>query len=106
MDTAEVLREVPFHQSANRPNLLLGADRELVLLSLLIAVGLGFSLASWWGLGLAIAWWTGSVAVLKRMGKADPMLRQVYLRHIRYRPFYPAKSGLYSRCLQTPVRWR
>src|SRR5689334_2261100 len=106
MDGADVPREVPFHQSANRPNQLLGADRELVLVSSLIAVGLAFSLASWWGLGLAVAWWTGSVAVLKRMGKGDPMLRQVYLRHIRYLPFYPAKSGLYSRCLQTPARWR
>ena len=26
------------------------------------------------------------------MGKADPLLRQVYMRHIRYRPFYPAKE--------------
>ena len=34
------------------------------------------------------------MAVLQRMGKADPMLRQVYIRHIRYRPFYPAKSGV------------
>ena len=106
MDSAESLREVPFNQSANRPNLLLGADRELVLLSSLITAGLGFSLASWWGLIVAAGWWAASMAVLKRMGKADPILRQVYMRHIRYRPFYPAKSGLYSRCLQTPIRWR
>jgi len=106
MDNADALREVPFNQSANRPNLLLGADRELVLLGVLIAVALGFSLASWWGLVLAVAWWTASIAVLKRMGKADPILRQVYMRHIRYRSFYPAKSGLYSQCLQTPMRWR
>ena len=94
------------HQSANRPNQLMGGDRELVLVSLLTSVALAFSLASWWGLGVSVAWYVGAMAVLKRMGKADPLLRQVYMRHIRYRPFYPAKSGLYSRCLQPPMAWR
>lgn len=94
------------HQSANRPNQLMGGDRELVLVSLLTSVALAFSLASWWGLGVSVAWYVGAMAVLKRMGKADPLLRQVYMRHIRYRPFYPAKSGLYSRCLQPPMGWR
>jgi type IV secretion system protein TrbD len=94
------------HQSANRPNQLMGGDRELVLVSLLTSVALAFSLASWWGLGISVAWYVGAMAVLKRMGKADPLLRQVYMRHIRYRPFYPAKSGLYSRCLQPPMGWR
>ena len=94
------------HQSANRPNQLMGGDRELVLVSLLTSVALAFSLATWWGLGVSGAWYVGAMAVLKRMGKADPLLRQVYMRHIRYRPFYPAKSGLYSRCLQPPMAWR
>ena len=94
------------HQSANRPNQLMGGDRELVLVSLLTSVALAFSLASWWGLGVCVAWYVGAMAVLKRMGNADPLLRQVYMRHIRYRPFYPAKSGLYSRCLQPPMAWR
>lgn len=94
------------HQSANRPNQLMGGDRELVLVSLLTSVALAFSLASWWGLGISVAWYVGAMAVLKRMGKADPLLRQVYMRHIRYRPYYPAKSGLYSRCLQPPMAWR
>jgi type IV secretion system protein VirB3 len=84
----------------------MGGDRELVLVSLLTSVALAFSLASWWGLGVSVAWYVGAMAVLKRMGKADPLLRQVYMRHIRYRPFYPAKSGLYSRCLQPPMGWR
>jgi type IV secretion system protein VirB3 len=99
-------REVTIHQSANRPNQILGGDRELVLVSILIAVSLAFSLATWWGIALSVVFWAGSLAVFKRMGKADPMMRQVYLRHIRYRSFYPAKSGLLSTCLPTPARWR
>lgn len=99
-------REVVIHQSANRPNQILGGDRELVLIAILIAVSQAFSLGTWWGLGLSVGFWIGSIAVLQRMGKADPLLRRVYMRHIRYRRFYPAKSGLYSRCLQPPRNWR
>ena len=99
-------REVAIHPSVNRPNQILGGDRELVLLTLLISVSLAFSLATLWGVGLAVAFWIGAVAVLQRMGKADPMLRQVYLRHIRYRPFYPAKSALFSQCVPHGFRWR
>jgi type IV secretion system protein TrbD len=103
--TTDRAREVTIHQSANRPNQILGGDRELVLLAMLVAVSLAFSLASLWGVALSIVFWVSSVAVFQRMGKADPMMRQIYIRHIRYRTFYPAKSGLFSTCLDPPSRW-
>jgi type IV secretion system protein VirB3 len=106
MPEPDKAREVVIHQCGNRPNQILGGDRELVLISILTAVSLAFSLATWWGLGLSMAFWIGSVAVLQRMGKADPLMRQIYLRHIRYRSFYPAKSGLHSRCVLPPRSWR
>jgi type IV secretion system protein TrbD len=99
-------REVVIHQSANRPNQILGGDRELVLIAMLTSISLAFSLGTWWGIGLSVAFWVGAVAVFQRMGKADPLLRQVYVRHIRYKPFYPAKSGLLSRCVPVPRNWR
>ena len=99
-------REIVIHPSMNRPNQLLGGDRELVLFAVLISVSLAFSLATLWGVAVAVGFWIGGIAVLQRMGKADPMMRQVYMRHIRYRLFYPAKSGLFSRCVSHPVRWR
>src|SRR5215472_14260421 len=99
-------REITIHQSANRPNQILGGDRELVLVSVLVAVSLAFSLASFWGVALSVGFWVSAVAVFQRMGKADPMMRHIYMRHIRYRSFYPAKSGLFSTCLQTPATWR
>ncbi len=105
-DTADKPREVAIYQSANRPNQLLGADRELVLVMVMVATGLAFSLASWWGILLAVVLWVGSVGALQRMGKADPILRQVYLRHVRYAEFYPAKSGLHSPSWETPPHWR
>jgi len=106
MESEDRPREVVIHQSANRPNQILGGDRELVLIAMLAAVSLAFSLASWWGIGLSVGFWVGAVAVLQRIGRADPMLRQIYIRHMRYREFYPAKSGILSTCLQTPRKWR
>ena len=44
--TTDKLREVAIHQSVNRPNQILGGDRELVLVAILIAVSLAFSLAT------------------------------------------------------------
>lgn len=99
-------REIVIHQSANRPNQILGGDRELVLIAILTSISLAFALGSWWGICLAVGFWVGAVAVLQRMGKADPLLRQIYVRHIRYRSFYPAKSGLFSRCSPVPANWR
>ena len=106
MPSADTPREITIHQSANRPNQILGADRELVLVTILTAVSLAFSLGTWWGFAVAVTFWVVAVAVLQRMGKADPLLRHVYLRHIRCQSFYPAKSGVYSTCLQTPSNWR
>ena len=99
-------REIMIHQSAKRPNQILGGDRELVLLTILLSISLAFSLATLWGFALAVAFWAGTIAVLQRMGKADPMLRQAYMRHIRYRSFYPAKSGLFSQCVPHASKWR
>jgi type IV secretion system protein VirB3 len=104
--SADKPREIVIHQSANRPNQILGGDRELVLLAVLISVSLAFSLATLWGIVIAVAFWIGAVAVLQRMGKADPMLRQVYMRHVQYRPFYPAKGGLFSQCVPQRSKWR
>jgi type IV secretory pathway TrbD component len=99
-------REIVIHQAANRPNQILGGDRELVLIAMLTAISLAFCMGSWWGIGLSLAFWVGAVAVLQRMGKADPLLRQIYIRHIRHKAFYPAKSGLLSHCVPIPRNWR
>jgi type IV secretion system protein VirB3 len=106
METADKPREILIHQSANRTNLLLGGDRELVLVMVMITGGLASSLASWWGICVATVLWIVSMGALQRMGKADPLLRPVYLRHIRYLEFYPAKSGLHGRTTETPRGWR
>src|SRR5258708_34342551 len=98
-------REILIHQSANRPHLLLGGGRELVLFAALMSAMLMFALVTWWGIVAGIALWISAIAVLSRMGRSDPMLRQVYIRHVKYRPFYPAKGRLRGETAATPNAW-
>ncbi len=55
-------REILIHQSANRPHLLLGGDRELVLFAALMSAMLIFALVTWWGIAAGAALWVASVA--------------------------------------------
>jgi type IV secretion system protein VirB3 len=99
-------REIVIHQSANRPHLLLGGDRELVLFAALMSAMLIFALVTWWGIVAGVALWIASIAILSRMGRFDPVLRQVYVRHVKYLAFYPAKGRIRSEISATPKAWR
>ena len=99
-------REAVFHQSINRPNLLMGGDRELVLFAALIAGVMAFSLMTWWGVVLGVILWPSAIWALSRMAKADPLMRQVYIAHVRYGNYYPAKSGAQAGAGGTPMSWR
>lgn len=85
------------HRALSRPNLLMGADRELVLVTGLAAIILIFVVLTWFSALFGVAVWIGIVGILRMMAKSDPMMRQVYLRHIRYRPHYRPTSSPWRR---------
>lgn len=85
------------HRALSRPNLLMGADRELVLLSGLAAVILIFVVLTWYAAIFGMMFWIVAVAALRMMAKADPLMRRVYLRHVSYRTFYRATSSPWRR---------
>src|SRR5579872_704693 len=98
-------RQIAIHPSVDRPRLILGADREMVLFIGLISAILVFALVTWWSILLGTGLWLTGVALLVRMGKADTQMRKVYLRHVRYQAFYPAKSGIHSAGVRLPRGW-
>ena len=85
------------HRALSRPNHLMGADRELVLLTGLATVILMFVVLTWYSVLLGLAIWIAVVGILRIMAKADPMMRQVYLRHIGYRPSYRPTTSPWRR---------
>ncbi|GLS34916.1 conjugal transfer protein TrbD [Mesorhizobium tianshanense] len=91
-DEGVPLNRSRIHRALSRPNLLLGADRELVLLTGLAAAILIFVVLTWFSALLGVAIWIVVVAILRMMAKADPMMRRVYARHIGYHPHYRPTS--------------
>ncbi|MFG1365872.1 conjugal transfer protein TrbD [Xanthobacter versatilis] len=85
------------HRALSRPNLLMGADRELVLVTGLASAILIFVVLTWYAAVLGAAIWLVAVAALRMMAKSDPLMRQVYVRHIAYRPAYRATSTPWRR---------
>ena len=85
------------HRALSRPNHLMGADRELVLLTGLATVILIFVVLTWFSALFGVAIWIVVVGALRMMAKADPMMRQVYVRHIGYRPSYRPTSSPWRR---------
>lgn len=93
-------RRITIHRSLNRPHLLLGAERSLVLVTGLITAMLIFSGSiSAMSITLGVTFWAASFWALVRMAKADAQMSQVYQRHINYRIYYSAHS-----CIHAPFR--
>lgn len=91
------LQRNPIHRALSRPNLLWGADRELVLISGLAALILIFVVLTFTSALLGIALWMTCVAALRLMAKVDPMMRRVYIRHVTYKSCYHATSTPWQR---------
>ncbi|WP_440980793.1 conjugal transfer protein TrbD [Shinella sumterensis] len=96
-EVESVLTRSRIHRALSRPSLLMGADRELVLLAGLAAVILIFVVLTWYAAFFGAAVWSSTVAVLRMMAKADPLMRRVYIRHVSYRPHYRATSTPWRR---------
>ena len=91
------LQRTRIHRALSRPNLLMGADRELVLVTGLATIILIFVVLTWVSALFGLAIWTVIVGLLRMMAKADPQMRRIYLRHITYRPHYRPTSSPWRR---------
>lgn len=70
----------------------MGGDRELVMFSGLLAAALIFSAQDFGATVFGILLWFFALYTCRLMAKSDPKLRHVYLRHRRYKSYYPARS--------------
>lgn len=94
MDTNH--HEVPLHESLNRPLLVLGGERNLVLMLGVVAGVFMFSLAQLWAFVTGVVLWVGGQWALALAVKYDPMLSKVGPRHVRYRRYYPAAASPFA----------
>ena len=88
-------RRTPIHQSLSRPLLLAGAERALVLVNGTLIAALIFGVGVHWGsLGMAALLATLGHWGLTRAARHDPQLSRIYIRHIRYQEYYPARAAV------------
>jgi type IV secretion system protein TrbD len=85
------------HRALSRPSLLLGADRELVLVIGLASSILVFVVLTIYAVLFGVLLWVFSVGCLRMMAKSDPFMRPVYLRYIAYRPHYRSTTSPWRR---------
>jgi type IV secretion system protein TrbD len=85
-------RRITLHRAGIRPHLFLGGDRELVLFSGLIAAVLIFACLQLVPIIVGVGLWIVALAAFRRMAKADPRMRDIYMRSLLYRRYYPARS--------------
>jgi len=82
----------PFHESANRPRLLLGCEPAAIAGLTFSLVALCFSVPTWWGICGSVALFFFLRQVLQEMAKADPFLITVYLcSRLYHRGFWTAQ---------------
>lgn len=96
MSAAEGPREIIMNQALTHPDHIWGVERELVL-SFVVIAGAMIALSSdIWPRVLAVAIWITVYGGLRMMAKADPIMSRVYVRHIKYKPFYHALPSPFS----------
>ena len=88
-------RRTPIHQSLSRPLLLAGAERALVLVNGTLIAALIFGVGVHWAsLGMAALLATLGHWALTRAARHDPQLSRIYVRHVRYQEYYPARAAV------------
>lgn len=84
----EPLRQTPLYRALHRPQLLLGGDRKLMVITLAAAALLILVSRNTVSITFGLIILVIGVYGLRRAAKADPMMREVYLRHIKYKGYY------------------
>ena len=83
----------PFHESSNRPHLMLGCEPTALAAVFVVSLILGFSIPTWWGIGGSVFLFLFLRQVLREMAKEDPHLISVHHESQRYNQgFWTAKA--------------
>jgi type IV secretion system protein VirB3 len=86
------LRRTPIYRALHRPNLILGGERELVLFALVLFGSIAVTSLNIIAISISGLLWFIVIALLRAMAKADPYMSCIYLRQLKYKTYYDARS--------------
>ncbi|EGA8561847.1 TPA: conjugal transfer protein TrbD [Campylobacter coli] len=93
----EELQRIDIYSALNKPNLIFGADRELILMVGVISFALIFTGATLITSVIGIALFFVCGLLLRLMAKSDPLMRQIFIRQNKYKKFYYPQSTPFSK---------
>ncbi|EFO4793576.1 conjugal transfer protein TrbD [Campylobacter coli] len=93
----EELQKVDIYSALNKPNLIFGADRELILMLGIVSFALIFTGATLLTSIIGITLFFVCSMFLRLMAKSDPLMRQIFIRQSKYKRFYYPQSTPFSK---------
>lgn len=84
--------DVTVHRSLTRPMLMMGGERELVLMLAMVCGIFIVSLFQLWAAITGVALWAAGVFALQRAGEKDPQLSKTFIRSLRFGKLLRAQS--------------
>lgn len=93
----EELHRVDIYSALNKPNLMLGADRELIMMTGLISASLIFTGATIVTTIVGVVLFFICSLLLRLMAKSDPLMRQIFIRQNKYKNFTIRKAHHFQR---------
>jgi len=97
MSDRNSLLSVPIHSALNKPNLVLGGERELMLFTGLISATMIFVALSLQSAVIGIVVWFIFSSLIRKMAKSDPLMSKIYIRQLRYQHYYQAHSTPFAK---------
>ena len=83
----------PFHESSNRPHLLLGCDPAGLAIAFILCVIVAYSFLTWWGFLSAMLLFFSLRMLLREMAKEDPQMLRLYYEAQRYNQGFWTAGG-------------
>ena len=87
----------PIPRVLSRHNLLIGGERECVLVSALICGGVALASMTLVAFIICGVLWIISLTLFRWLAKADPQMTMVYRRNLKYAGYYAAFSRPYRK---------
>lgn len=91
-DKNKIYRTTEIYSGLNRPRLLMGGDRGLVIYSMIICVICVVILMTWYTVIFGVVFWFVALFILRQMADADPFMLPVMRKYLKYKKFYYPSS--------------
>ncbi|HQT81864.1 MAG: hypothetical protein B7Z60_01090 [Ferrovum sp. 37-45-19] len=95
-ESEQPYQSIPLYRALNRPLLIMGGERHLSLMLMIICGIFIVSLPHFWSLIIGIILWVTGQTLISEAARHDPQLSRITLRHLRYQKHYLAHTDPFS----------